>query len=209
MESSLRAESSHLRITARLIRVRDQVQIWSDSFDRNMSSILSLQQDISAAIAEQVRTRLSPDRQRALARRQTQNAEAYDLFLRGRHFLDQRTPEAMQRAIEFFQRATVADPTYSAAWANLAMAYGSSPMNSDVDPRRVSPPTREAALRAVAANPDVAEAQHALGHARGVGRSRSRLEGLGDRRQTLRPEQQADIANRIHPRAIRAHGRSA
>jgi len=164
VESSLRAESSHLRVTARLIRVRDQVQIWSDSFDRNTSSILGLQQEISSAIAEQVRTRLSPDRQRALARRYTQNAEAYDFFLRGRHFLNQRTPEAMPRAIESFQRATVADPTYAAAWANLAMAYGTSPINSDIDPRRVFPAARESAVRAVAANPDVAEAQHALGH---------------------------------------------
>lgn len=164
VESSLRAESSHVRITARLIRVRDQVQVWSDSFDRNTSSVLSLQQEISAAIAEQVRTRLSPDRQRALARRHTQNAEAYDLFLRGRQFLNRRTPDAMPRAIEFFQRATLADPTYSVAWANLALAYGSSPINSDVDPRTVSQLTREAASRAVAANADVAEAQHALGH---------------------------------------------
>ena len=69
----------------------------------------------------------------------------------------------MQRAIESFQRATVADPTYSLAWANLAMAYGSSPMVGDIDPRRVSP-RAEAAVRAVAANPDLAEAQHALGH---------------------------------------------
>ena len=164
VESSLRAESDHLRITARLIRVRDQVQIWSDSFDRNTSSILGLQQEISAAIAEQVRTRLSPDRQRALALRSTQNAEAYDLFLRGRHFLNRRSPESMPRAIEFFERATVADPSYAVAWANLAMAYGSSPINSDADPRRVSARVREAALRAVAANPQVAEAQHALGH---------------------------------------------
>ena len=164
VESSLRAESSHLRITARLIRVRDQVQVWSDSFDSNTSSILGLQQEISAAIAEQVRTRLSPERQRALARRHTQNADAYNFFLRGRHFLSQRTPEAMQRAIDSFQRATDADPTYSLGWANLAMAYGTSPINSDVDPRRVFPHAREAALRAVAANPDVAEAQHALGH---------------------------------------------
>jgi tetratricopeptide (TPR) repeat protein len=164
VESSLRAESSHLRITARLIRVRDQVQIWSDSFDSNTSSILGLQQEISSAIAEQVRTRLSPDRQRALARRHTQNAEAYDFFLRGRHFLNQRTPETMQRAIDAFERATAADPAYSLGWANLAMAYGTSPINSDVDPRRVLPHAREAAVRAVAANPDVAEAQHALGH---------------------------------------------
>ena len=164
VESSLRAESSHLRITARLIRVRDQVQIWSDSFDSNTSSVLGLQQEISSAIAEQVRTRLSPERQRALARRHTQNADAYDFFLRGRHFLNQRTPEAMPRAIDAFQRATVADPTYALGWANLAMAYGTSPINSDVDPRRVFPAARESAVRAVAANPDVAEAQHALGH---------------------------------------------
>ncbi len=163
VESSLRAESSRLRITARLIRVRDQVQIWSDSFDRSTSSILNLQQEISSAIAEQVRTRLSPERQRSLARRHTQNADAYDFFLRGRHYFNQRTPEAMQRAIDSFQQATVADPTYSLGWANLAMAYGTSPINSDVDPRRVSPAAREAAVRAVAANPDVAEAQHALG----------------------------------------------
>jgi hypothetical protein len=70
----------------------------------------------------------------------------------------------MQRAIDAFQRATVADPTYALGWANLAMAYGTSPINSDVDPRRVFPAARDAALRAVAANPDVAEAQHALGH---------------------------------------------
>ena len=164
VESSLRAESSQVRITARLIRVRDQVQIWSDSFDSNTSSILGLQQEISSAIAEQVRTRLSPDRQQALARRHTQNADAYDSLLRGRYFLNQRTPESMQGAIEAFERATVADPTYSLAWANLAMAYGTSPINSDVDPRRVFPHARQAALRAVAANPDVAEAQHALGH---------------------------------------------
>ena len=164
VESSLRAENSRLRITARLIRGRDQVQIWSDSFDRNGSSILGLQREISSAIAEQVRTRLSPERQRALAQRHTQNAEAYDLFLRGRNFLDQRTPEAMQLAIESFQRATVSDPAYSLAWANLAMAYGSSPFNSDVDPRLVAPRAREAALRAIAANADLAEAQHALGH---------------------------------------------
>jgi Flp pilus assembly protein TadD len=140
------------------------VQIWSASFDSNNSSILGLQQEISAAIAEQVRTRLSPEREQALARRHTQNADAYDAFLRGRHFLNQRTPEAMQRAIEAFERATVADPAYSLGWANLAMAYGTSPINSDVDPRRVFPYAREAALRAVAANADVAEAQHALGH---------------------------------------------
>ena len=164
VESSLRAESGHLRVTARLIRVRDQVQVWSDSFDRNTTSILGLQQEISSAIAERVRTRLSPDRRRLLARRHTQNADAYDAYLRGRHFLNQRTPESMERAIEAFQQATAADPGYALGWANLAMAYGTSPINSDVDPRRMFPAARDAAVRAVETNPEVAEAQHAIGH---------------------------------------------
>jgi TolB-like protein/DNA-binding winged helix-turn-helix (wHTH) protein/Flp pilus assembly protein TadD len=163
VESSLRAEGSRLRIIARLIRVRDQVQVWSDAFDRNTSSILGLQQEISTAIAEQVRTRLSPDLRRALARRQTQNAEAYDLFLRGRDYLHQRNPDAMQRAIESFRRATVVDPAYSLAWANLSLAYAASPLNADAEPQRAFEDARDAAVRAVAANPDVAEAQHALG----------------------------------------------
>ncbi|HUR33937.1 MAG TPA: winged helix-turn-helix domain-containing protein, partial [Vicinamibacterales bacterium] len=146
VESSLRAEHGHLRITARLIRVRDQLQVWSDSFDSNTTSILGLQQEISGAIAEQVRTRLSPDRQRTLARQHTLNADAYDFFLRGRHFMNQRTPETMQRAIDAFQQATAADPGYALGWANLALAYGTSPINSDVDPRRVFPPARESAV---------------------------------------------------------------
>ena len=78
VESSIRAESGRLRITSKLIRVRDQVQVWSESYDREPTSMLGLQRELSTVIAQQVRLRLSPERLDALARRQTRNPEAYD-----------------------------------------------------------------------------------------------------------------------------------
>src|SRR5207249_8788503 len=73
LESSLRAEGDMLRVTSKLIRTRDQVQVWSGVYDREPSSMLELQRELSTAIAEQVRFRLSPDRLSGLALRQTQN----------------------------------------------------------------------------------------------------------------------------------------
>ena len=78
-------------MTSKLIRVRDQVQIWAESFDSESGDMLELQRELSAGIARQVRLRLSPDRLTALARRHAENAEAYDFYLRGRHLGNQLT----------------------------------------------------------------------------------------------------------------------
>lgn len=163
VESSVRAEGGRLRITAKLIRVRDQVQLWSDSYNREPGSMLGLQQEMSAAIAEQVRLRLSPERLDALARRQTRNPDAYDLYLRGLNFANQRTPPTTRRAIEYFQRATTLDPDYALAWSGLASAYVASPINGDSDPLNVRPRARAAVAQAVRLGPNLAEAQFALG----------------------------------------------
>ena len=160
VESSIRSEGDQVRITSRLIRVRDQVQIWSDSFTRTPTSLLGLQQELSVAIAEQIRLRLSPDRLGALARRQTQHPDAYDLYLRGLNFSTLRTPASTRRAIEYFNQATALDPQYGLAWAGTAMALAASPMNGDAWPREVTAKARDAADRAVRAQPDLAEAQH-------------------------------------------------
>lgn len=163
VEGSVRAESGRLRVTAKLIRVRDQEQIWAESYDREPGSILELQRDLSVAIARQVRLRLSPDRVNALTRRHSQNAEAYDFYLHGRHFWNQLTPETNRRATEYFVRATELDPEYALAWSGLADAYSASPINSDAPPVVVSKQAREAASHAVASGPDLVETQTALG----------------------------------------------
>jgi TolB-like protein/DNA-binding winged helix-turn-helix (wHTH) protein/Flp pilus assembly protein TadD len=164
LESSLRAEGGMLRVTSKLIRARDQMQVWSGVYDREPGSMLELQRELSTAIAEQVRFRLSPDRLRGLALRQTQNAEAYDAYLRGRYFENRRTPESNVRALQQYERAIALDPDYALAWSGLAFTYAASAINGDARPLEVWPRAREAALRAVRANPNLAEAQFVVGY---------------------------------------------
>jgi TolB-like protein/DNA-binding winged helix-turn-helix (wHTH) protein/Flp pilus assembly protein TadD len=164
LESSLRAEGGRFRITTKLIRARDQVQVWSESYDREPSSLLGLQRELSAAIAQQIRLRLSPDRLDSLARRQTRNADAYDFYLRGRNFVNMRTPAGTVKAIEYFERATALDPEYALAWAGLTEAYGASPINGDAPPLELGPRARQAAGQALRADPNLADAQFAMAY---------------------------------------------
>jgi len=164
VESSIRGESGQLRITAKLIRVKDQVQVWSQTYNREPTSLLGLQQELSAGIAEQIRFTLSPDRVDALARREPRNAAAYDLYLRGLNFAKQRTPATNQQAIEHYRRATQLDPDYALAWSALAEIQAASPVNGDVPPLAVTPHALEAARHAVRIDPRLAEAQFALGY---------------------------------------------
>ena len=163
IESSLRAEGGRFRITCKLIRARDQVQVWSASYDSEPNNMLNFQRELSGAIAEQIRLRLSPERLTALARRQPRNAEAHDLYLRGRHFWNQLTPATTKRATEYYARATALDPEYALAWAGLADAYSGSPINADAPPLVVWPRAREAVERAVSAEPNLSEAQTSMG----------------------------------------------
>jgi len=163
VEGSIRKEGRGLRVTCRLVRVRDQSQVWSASYDREPTSVIGLQRELSTAIAEQIRLRLSPERLDALARRTPRAAEAYDLYLRGRYYLNQLTPATNKRAVEFYERAIALEPNYALAWAGIATVLVTSPINSDVPPLEVASRAREAAARAVAADPDLAEPQMALG----------------------------------------------
>jgi TolB-like protein len=163
VEGSIRAEGKRWRVTTRLIRARDQVQIWSASFDSEPRSILEFQRQLSTAIAEQIRLRLSPDRLNGLERRQSRSPEAYDLYLRGRYLWNQLTPHTNRAAVEHYARATALDPQYSLAWAGLADLFASSPMTADVPPLDVSQRARDAAAHAVASGPDIAESQTSKG----------------------------------------------
>ena len=164
VEGSVRAEDTRLRIVAKLIRADDQSQIWSASYDRAPIGILTLQRELSAAIAEQVRHRLSPDYVAALRRRHTSNAEAYDLYLRGLTHANGRTPATTRLAIEHFERATALDPGYALAWAALSSVHSARPINSDADPGDAAPHARAAAENAIRAAPELAEAQFASGY---------------------------------------------
>lgn len=163
VESSMRAEGARIRIISKLIRGRDQVQIWSSCYDSEPVSMLEFQRQLSMTLANEVRLHFSPERLDALAGRQTRQVEAYDLYLRGRYFWNQLSPQTTKHAIEYYARATERDPDYALAWCGLADAHTVSPINGDADPLQAWPRASEAAERALRSRPDLAEAWNSLG----------------------------------------------
>ena len=161
--SSLRLDKSRIRVTSRLIRIADSEQIWSASFDRELTNVLGLQRELSIAIAEQVRQRLSPDVAAAIDRRQTQNPEAYELYLKGRYEWNQFQPDSNSRALQYYQQAVAADPGYALAWAGIARTLSASAVTAEASRVAIRPASWDALQRALELAPDLAETQLALG----------------------------------------------
>jgi len=164
VQSSLRRDGERVRVTARLVRIADNEQVWSASIDRALTNVLGVQRDLSIAIAEQVRMRLSPAFSAAVARRQTQNPAAYALYLKARYEWSKLTPAATRRALEYFEQATVADPGYALAWAGLAFGEITSMRTADVAPAVAVPIARKALALALKLGPDLAETRYAQGY---------------------------------------------
>jgi tetratricopeptide (TPR) repeat protein len=163
VEGSVRNADGRLRIASTLVRVLDQVQVWTETYERDASNLLGLQAEIGRAIARQIHLRLSPQQAANIAHRQTDNPDAYDLYLRGRYYQRQLTPATAARALDCFGRATAIDPAYALAWAGIADVYSSNLMSSDARPSDVSDPARVAAARALNEGRRVPEAHHAAG----------------------------------------------
>ncbi|HEX3667405.1 MAG TPA: winged helix-turn-helix domain-containing protein [Rhizomicrobium sp.] len=163
VEGSVRIENERLRVTCKLIDAADQRQIWAQSLDAEPSSLLAFQRELATTIAAQIHLQLDEGRTDVLRRRQTDNPAAYDQFLRGRHLLYQHTAATNKRALECFQQATACDPSYALAWAGTSETLACSPINSDLPAGAIAAPARAAAARALAADPDLAEAQTAMG----------------------------------------------
>ncbi len=162
--STVRVEGERVRVISNLIRVRDQAQVWSKSYDQEPTSILGLQRDLSIAIAQEFSRRLSPERLSALTRRQPQNAEAYVLYLSGRGFANQATAIANAQAARHYQKALALDPTYALPLAGLAFNYTAGLLNGDAEPAVMRPLAQDAEKRALQADPDLAEVQGSLGY---------------------------------------------
>lgn len=163
VESSLRSEGGRFRVTSKLVRASDQVQIWSATYDSEPRSMLAFQRELSITIAQQIKLRLSPERLEALARRQAHNPGAYDAYLQGRYYWNLFTPATTRKAIECYHRATQLDPNYALAWSGLADAFASSPIHADARPHDVWEKARRAAQQAIQAEPGLAETQTSWG----------------------------------------------
>ncbi|MDH3337480.1 MAG: tetratricopeptide repeat protein [Gammaproteobacteria bacterium] len=161
--SSLRLDAPRIRVTSRLLRASDGKQIWSAAFDRELTNALGLQRELSVAIAEQIRQRLSPEVAAAIDRRQTQNPAAYELYLKARYEWTQFQPGSNVKALGFYELAVAEDPRYGLAWAGMARDLASSIVTVEADREAILPTARDALQRALEFGPDLAETQLALG----------------------------------------------
>jgi serine/threonine-protein kinase len=160
LEGSVRKVGSRIRITAQLINAADGLHIWSERFDRELDDIFEVQDDIARTIALRLKAQIEP--KTALVRPPTTDLQAYDLYLRGRHFWEQRGP-GLVRALQCFEGALARDPDYALAHAGVADVYNLLAFYGAMPPRQAIPKARAAANRALEIDPDLAEAHTALG----------------------------------------------
>jgi TolB-like protein/DNA-binding winged helix-turn-helix (wHTH) protein len=163
LEGSVRREGEKVRISAQLIRVKDQTHLWAANYDRELKDLIAVQNDLGQAIAQQVPAKLTSQTQTELSATRPVNPEAYDLYLRGRYYWNQRTPQGIKQSIGYFQQALAKDPNFALAYSGLADAYNISNIVGAYTPKESLPQARAAAEKAIELDPSLAEAHAALG----------------------------------------------
>lgn len=123
LEGSVRRQGDDIRITAQLNEAKTGSQIWSSTFDRKFSDIFAIQDEIATKVSIALKQTLSNEDRQTIDKNSTQNPDAFQSFLLGKHYLDLRTPDSYKKALAAFQSATEVDPSYARSWAGQALAY--------------------------------------------------------------------------------------
>lgn len=150
-------------ISAELIDIRDNKQLWGEQYERRLADMLAVQREIAREITNNLRPTLSGIEQARMDKQFTASAEAYQLYLKGRYYWNKRTPSDLQKAVPFFEQAIEKDPNYALAYSGLADAYALIPVYTNEQAREWMPKAKEAALKALALDDSLAEAHASLG----------------------------------------------
>jgi len=167
VEGSVLRSGGRVRITAQLIRVPADEQMWAQSYEGDLRDTLALQSKVAQAIAEQIRATLSRRQQAALRKPKTVSPDAYEAYLKGRYFWNKRTGDGLKKAIDYFSRAIETNPTYAEAYSGLADSYA---LSGDWEYGVLSPEdafrqARAAATKALALDDSLGEAHTSLAFA--------------------------------------------
>jgi len=166
LEGSVRRSGDRVRVTARLVRTADQIQTWTESFDRTLDDLLAVQSDIAQAVAREVGVTLSPREASRLAARAPLSSRAHEAYLRGRHFWNQRTEQAFRKGIEYFTSAVDLDPAYAPPYDGLCDSYVMLACRGVLPVRETFDKAIAAARKALEIDPELGEAHASLAHVR-------------------------------------------
>ena len=163
LENSLRESGNHIRLTAQLIQVKDQTHLWSQDYDYPAKDVLTVEDDVAKAVAHEIRVRLTSKQQAELAQSHPVNPEAFDAYLQGYYFFERNTNKDTDMAAKYYERATQLDPSYALAWVGLSRVRNRQANVGLIPAEEGHRLAREAVERALALNPNLAEAHAQMG----------------------------------------------
>ncbi|MDH3251602.1 MAG: tetratricopeptide repeat-containing serine/threonine-protein kinase [Ignavibacteria bacterium] len=156
-----------LIVGVELIDVASGTQIWGERYNRQMSDVFSIEEQISGTIADKLRLTLGVGERDRLSRRTTENTEAYQLYLKGRYYWNKRSMEGMKTALQYFEQAVARDSAYALAWTGIADCYVvGSGAYLQIPPHEADLKAKQAALKAISIDDNLAEAHTSLASVR-------------------------------------------
>jgi tetratricopeptide (TPR) repeat protein len=165
LHGSVRRSGNRIRVSAQLIKVADESQLWSERYDREMRDVFDIQDEIAQRIVEKLKVHLDTKAGQRLVRRYTENPEVHSLYLRGIFHMSHlfASAEEMEKSRTCLEQVVAAEPGHAPAWVQLADYYIAGCFAGRAQPRELWPRARNAASRAVLADPEFADAQAAVG----------------------------------------------
>ena len=167
IEGTVSRSGNHLRITANLLHASPEKHLWAESYESEVGDILTLQGQVAQAVAREIQVKLTPQEQKLLGNARPVNPKAHDAYLKGRYLCNKDTREAVDKAIQFFQQAIDEAPTDPLAYAGLAdcyvvLGFGGDVLAGDLSTKEIMAKARDAALKALQLDEDLAEAHTSL-----------------------------------------------
>jgi TolB-like protein len=164
LEGGVKRSGNHLTINARLVDVNSGKILWTDVYDKDITEIFSIQNEMVQAVARQMRAGISAGEKNAISKRPTQNLEAYNQYQQGRYFYYKRSDSTLRVAIGYFNKAIELDPQYAMAYSGLADCYSALGYISYAPPSQVIPKAEAAAVRAMELDSTISEPHTSLGY---------------------------------------------
>lgn len=162
LEGSVVRDGNRVRVNAQLIRGATDEHVWAAEYERESRDIISLQDDLARAIAEHIQITLTPQEQQGLSASNIVDAEAYENYLKGRYYLNQRTEDALKKSVSYFQRVIDKDPNYALAYCGLADSYALLGFRGRIPSQQTLAQAKAAALKAIRLDPMLADPHASL-----------------------------------------------
>ena len=163
LEGSVQKVNDQVRVNVQLINALTNAHLWADTYDRKLTDIFAVESEIAKTIADTLQAKVTGSEKQMMAAQPTSNTEAYELYHKGKSLWEKRSGDNIPKAIAYYEQAIARDPNYALAYTGLAKAYILLPFYTGADRLDAGSKAKDAALKALRLDPNLAEAQAALG----------------------------------------------